>query len=107
MSFIENDGIIGSRYDPCNESGVKRLCILYKLPYFKDTFIRHTVDFMHTKKNIVYVIIETLFGALDTISSRKGFQEINIHQNLWFEKYDNEKYRKPNAPYVWTKEKCT
>ena len=23
MSFIENAGIVGSRYDPCNESGVK------------------------------------------------------------------------------------
>ena len=55
---------------------------------------------MHTEKNIAYVIIETLFGALDTISSRKDFREIKIHQNLWVEKYDNEKYRKPKAPYV-------
>ena len=104
MSFIENGGITGSRYDPCNESGVKWLCILYKLPYFKDIAIRHTIDFMHTKKNIAYAIIETLFGSFDAISSREDFREIKIRRNLWVKKYDNEKYRKPSAPYVWTKE---
>jgi hypothetical protein len=61
MSFIENDGIASNRDDPCNERSVKRLCILYKFPYFKDIFIRHTIDFMHTKKNIAYAIIKTLF----------------------------------------------
>ena len=104
MSFIENDGIIGSRYDPCNESGVKWLCILYKLPYFKDISIRHTVECMHTEKNIASAIIETLFGALDTISSCEDFRDIKIHWNLWVEKYENEKYRKLYAPYVWTRE---
>ena len=73
MSFIENDGISRSRYDPCNESCVKQLCILYKLPYFKDITIRHTVDFMHTEKNIAYAIIENLFGSFDTISSCEDF----------------------------------
>ena len=104
MSFIENDGIAGSRYDPCNESGVKRLCILYKLPYFKDIAIRHTIDFMHTEKNIAYAIIETLFSAFDTISSCEDFRQLKIRRNLWVEKYDDENYRKPSAPYVWTKE---
>ena len=73
MSFIENVGFARSSYDPCNESGVKWLCILYKLPYFKDIAIRHTVDFMHTEKNIAYAIIETLFGSFDTISSHEDF----------------------------------
>ena len=77
---------------------------MYKLPYFKDISIRHIVDFMYIEKNIAYVIIETLFGALDTISSCEDFRDIKIHQNLWVEKYDNEKYRKPNARYVWTSE---
>ena len=100
MSFIENVGIVGSRYDPCNESGVKWLCILYKLPYFKDIAIRHIVDFMHAEKNIAYAIIETLFRSFDTISSREDFRQIKIRRNLWVKKYDNEKYRKPSAPYV-------
>ncbi|XP_059064962.1 uncharacterized protein LOC131856998 [Cryptomeria japonica] len=101
MSFIENDGIVGSRNDPCNESDVKRLCILYKLSYFKDIAIRHTVDFMHTEKNIAYAITETLFGALDTISSCEDFREIKIRQNIWV-----KKYRKLGAHYIWTKEQC-
>lgn len=68
MSFIKNDGIVGNRYDPSNESSEKRLCIFYKFPYFKDIAIRHT------KKNIAYAIIETLFGIFDTISSCNTFK---------------------------------
>ena len=52
---------------------------------------------MHTKKNIAYVIIETLFGVFDTISSREDFRQ--LRQNHWVEKYADEKYRKPSAPY--------
>jgi hypothetical protein len=59
---------------------------------------------MHTEKNIAYAIIETLFGASDTVSSREDFRQLKIRRNLWVEKYDDEKYRKPSAPYVWTKE---
>jgi hypothetical protein len=79
MWFIESGWIYGSRDDPCNESNVKQLCIFYKLPYFKDIAIRHIVDFMHTEKNISYAIIETLFGASDTISSREYFRQLKIH----------------------------
>jgi hypothetical protein len=104
MLFIESGGICGSRDDPCNESGVKRLCIFYNFPYFKDIAIRHIVDFMHTEKNIAYAIIETLFGASDTVSSCEDLKQLKIRRNLWVEKYDDEKYRKPSAPYVWTKE---
>ena len=106
MQFIENGGILGSKNDPLNGCGVKRLCIFYKLPYFKHITIRHTVDFMHTEKNIAFAIIETLFGAYDTVSSRLDLQELKIRRNLWVEKYGDGKYRKPIAPYVWTKEQC-
>ena len=76
------------------------MCIFYKLPYFKHITIRHTVDFIHTEKNIAYAIIETLFGAYDTVSSRLDLQEIKIHRNLWVENYGDGKFRKPTAPYV-------
>ena len=56
MMFIESGGICGSRDDPCNESGVKQLCIFYKFPYFKNIAIRHIVDFMHTEKIIAFSI---------------------------------------------------
>ena len=104
MQIIENGGIAGSKNDPLNDSGVKRLCIFYKLPYFKHITIRHTVDFMHTEKNIAYAIIETLFGAYDTVSSRLDLQEIKIRRNLWVENYGDGKFRKPIAPFVWAKE---
>ena len=61
---------------------------------------------MHTEKNIAFSIIETLFGAYDTMSSHLDLQEIKIHQNIWVEKYVDGKFRKPIAPYVWTKEQC-
>ena len=80
------------------------LCIFYKLPYFKNIVIRDIVAFMHTEKNTAYAIIKTLFGASDTVSSREDFQQLNILRNIWVEKCDDEKYRKPSAPYVWTKE---
>ena len=59
---------------------------------------------MHTEKNIAYAIIETLFGAYDTVSSHLDLQELNIRQNIWVEKCGDGKYRNPIAPYVWTKE---
>lgn len=74
---------MGIKYDPCNESGVKWLFILYKLSYFKDISIRHTIDFMNTKKNIAPPMIETFFCALETISSCQDFGDIKIHKNLW------------------------
>ena len=100
MLFIESGEIFGSRDDPCNESSVKILCIFYNFPYFKDIAIRHNDDFMHTKKNIAYAIIETLFGAYDTISSHEDLKQLKIYQNIWVEKYDDEKYRKPSALFV-------
>ena len=67
MHLIENGGIIGSKNDPINDNGVKWLCIFYKFPYFKHISIRNTIDFMRTDKNIAFSIIETLFGAYDTV----------------------------------------
>jgi len=85
MQFIENGGIRGSKNDPLYDSGVKRVCIFYKLPYFKHITIRHTVEFMHTEKNIAFSIIETLFGAYDTVSSRLDLKELKIRRNIWVE----------------------
>ena len=62
---------------------------------------------MHTEKNIAFVIIETLFGAYDIVSPCLDLQEVNIRRNLWVEKYGDGKYRKPIAPYVWTREQHT
>jgi hypothetical protein len=59
---------------------------------------------MHIEKNIAFSIIETLFGAYDTVSSFLDLQELKIRQNIWVEKYGDGKYRKPIAPYVWKKE---
>ena len=54
---------------------------------------------MHTEKTIGYAIIETPFGAYDTVASYEDVQHLKICQNIWV-----EKYRKPNAPYVWKNE---
>ena len=104
MQFIENGGIVGSKNYPLNDTSVKLLCIFYKLPYFKHISIRHIVDFMDTKKNIAFSIIETLFGAYDTVSSCLDLEQLKICRNIWVEKCGDGKYRKPIAPYVWTKE---
>lgn len=78
MQFIENGGILGSKNDPLNDCGVKRFRIFYKLSYFKHITISHIVEFMHTEKNIAFAVIETLFGAYDTVSSCLDLQELNI-----------------------------
>jgi hypothetical protein len=98
--FIESGGIWGRKNYPCNERGVKWLWLFYKFPYFKDISIRYVVDFMHIEKNIAYAIKETLFGASNIVSSREDFWQLNIRRNIWVEKYDDEKYRKPSSPYV-------
>ena len=59
---------------------------------------------MHTEKNIAFAIIETLFGAYDTMSSRLDLEQLKIRRNIWVEKCGDGKYRNPIPPYVWTKE---
>ena len=78
MQFIKDGGICGSKNDLLNDSGVKRFYIFYKFPYFKHISIRHTVDFMDTKKNIAFAIIETLFGAYDTVSSFLDLEKLKL-----------------------------
>lgn len=45
----------------------------------------HTIDIMNTLKNIVFAIIETLFGAYDTFSSCLDLKELKILRNIWVE----------------------
>ena len=59
---------------------------------------------MRTEKNTAFAIIETLYGAYDTVSSCLDLEQLKIRRNIWVEKCGDGKYRKPIAPYVWTKE---
>ena len=61
---------------------------------------------MHTEKNIACAIIETLFGAYDTVSSHLDLEQLKIRRNHWVKKCGDGKYRKSIDPYVWTKEQC-
>ena len=110
MSFIENDGIIGSRYDPCNESVIKRLCILYKLPYFKDITIRRTVDFMHIEKNISDNIVGTLLNiegsTKETDKAREDLEDMNIRSQFWLKLGPNKGTLKPFCTYVLMKDEA-
>jgi hypothetical protein len=70
--------------------------------YFKDLSIRYVVDFKHCEKNVVFFLLETLFGANDTNYTQLELQEIKIHSNLWTKEIDNGKLIIPHAPYVLT-----
>jgi hypothetical protein len=61
--------------------------------------IRHTVDVMHVERNICAILLEFLFGVVDTDRVREDMRRMGIMRDLWIEDRE-EGVRKPPAPYV-------
>ena len=67
--------------------------------------MRHTVDVMHTEKNIAENLLRTLFGEKDTAKVRMDLQSKNIRPHLWLRRLGDDGTRAymPNAKYVLSK----
>lgn len=112
-------GRLGGEGDPVLCSGVKRLPLFFKLPYWKvsvqsrslcldiwdllelnDVFVlvdslvqdmpvRHVLDVMHIEKNIAESVLKFLFGEKDTPESRRDMQEMGQRRELWLRPRSN------------------
>lgn len=70
--------------------------------------INHTVDAMHTEKNIAHNLVHTIMGTKDTDAVREDLKEQNVQPHLWMKPSQNRDGSsgdpiKPKAPYCLTK----
>ena len=49
----------------------------------QDLLIRHTLDVMHSEKNIAENIMKTIFGKKDTLGAHLDMKEAGICKHLW------------------------
>lgn len=68
--------------------------------------MRHTLDVMHTEKNVAKNILRTLFGEKDGAKVRLDMQNRRIRQHLWLRKIGDKENRAfmPNVTYVLSKQ---
>jgi len=71
---------------PVGEVDWKRRSILYDLPYWKDQLLRHNIDVMHTEKNIVDNILDTLLKmsgkTKDNHQARQDLRKMKLRPEL-------------------------
>jgi hypothetical protein len=120
-----------AREDPAHRTGVKRLSILFRLPYWKvswllglvvcidtlcmavfnryvhvyhtqDLPLRGSIDVMHVERNLCSSLLKLLLGMKDTAEVRKDLEEEGIRQNLWLRHSSvGPNFVKPHAPYTF------
>jgi hypothetical protein len=58
---------------------------------------------MHVERNVSESILKYLFGDKDTIEVCKDLKEVVVMQHLWLHQQGGGSYKKPQAPYVFTR----
>ncbi|WVZ49393.1 hypothetical protein U9M48_000759, partial [Paspalum notatum var. saurae] len=80
----------------------KRRSIWFKLPYWKDSMLRHNFDFMHIGKNVSESLVNTFLGtdgkSKDNMNSRLDLQALGIRSDLHPIEVEDQFYLPP-APY--------
>ena len=78
----------------------KKRSIFFTLPYWEDHVLRHNLDVMHIKNNVVNNIIGTLLN-LDgkNLKARHDLKDIGIRSELHLENVENDQTRMPHACY--------
>ena len=69
--------------DPKPATGMKRLSIFYRLPYWKHLLIGHLLDPMHIFKNVGVSLWRHMMGGKDTKVARDDLKEIGVKKHLW------------------------
>nr|XP_017246139.1 PREDICTED: uncharacterized protein LOC108217761 [Daucus carota subsp. sativus] len=76
----------------------------FELPYWETLNLRHSIDVMHTEKNVFDNIFYTMLNdknkTKDNEKSRKDCKELDIHRDLWIQ----DDGMMPSAPYTLTRE---
>ncbi len=65
--------------------------------------IQNTLDVMHVERNVLESILKYLFGDKHTIEVHKDLEEARVMQHLWLHQQGGASYKKPQAPYVFTR----
>ncbi|GJX91152.1 hypothetical protein Tco_0344478 [Tanacetum coccineum] len=81
--------------------------IFYELEYWSFITLRHNLDIMHIKKNVLEAILNTLLmndKSKDTAKARQDLQMLGIRSGLWLGQTKNGKCLKPQAAYSFTPE---
>ena len=81
----------------------KKRSIFFILPYWKDHVLRHNLDVMHIKKNVVNNIIGTLLNldgkTKDNLKAHQDLKDMGIRSELHLEKVGNDQTCMPHACY--------
>nr|GEW04599.1 hypothetical protein [Tanacetum cinerariifolium] len=81
--------------------------IFYKLEYWSFLTLKHNLDFMYIKKNVLKSFLNTFFmndKSKDTAKARQDLERLGTRIGLWLDKNKNEKCSKPQAAYSFTPE---
>ncbi|KAL3686551.1 hypothetical protein R1sor_009125 [Riccia sorocarpa] len=91
---------VQSGHYPRDQSGIKRWSIFYRLPYWKSLLIRHLLDPMHIKANVMKALVKLLFGLNDDVRSRRACEEFEMHPDAWIQILPSGVEVMPPAPWV-------
>jgi len=81
----------------------KKKSIFFKyLPYWQDLEVRHAIDGMHMKKNVLCRTIGILLESKDNLKSRKDLVAMNMRPDLHPIDVGNGRYQLPPASYNLT-----
>jgi hypothetical protein len=71
----------------------KKQYIFWKLPYWKDLDVRHSIDVMHVEKNVCESLVGTLLNTNRKTSdhghARDDLMKMGIRQELWLDDFVN------------------
>ncbi|GKD51991.1 zinc finger, PHD-type containing protein [Tanacetum coccineum] len=79
--------------------------IFYELEYRSFFTLKHNLDVMHIKKNLLESILNTLLmndKSKDTTKARQDLKRLGIQSSLWLGQNKNRKCMKPQAAYSFT-----
>ncbi|GJW79965.1 zinc finger, PHD-type containing protein [Tanacetum coccineum] len=79
--------------------------IFYELEYWSFLTLKHNLDVMHIKKNMLESILNTLLmndKSKDTIKERQDLKRLGIRSGLWLNQNKNRKCTKPQVAYSFT-----
>jgi hypothetical protein len=93
-----------------NEKLWKKKSIFFRLPYWKDNLLRHNLDVMHIKKNVMNNFLGTLLDikrkTKDNLEARKNLQEMSLRPTLHPLRKENGKtYMLPTCHTIALKDK--
>nr|GEW27929.1 hypothetical protein [Tanacetum cinerariifolium] len=79
--------------------------MFYELEYWSFVTLKHNLDVIHIKKNVLESFLNTLLmndKSKDTAKARQDLERLGIRSALWLGKNKNEKCSKPQAAYSFT-----